>query len=90
MNFFPYDTQFMEWTWSLSVEVQFYVTFPFFLLLLLKLPKRRQLTCLVLLVASSFLVRALVLLESGLKLPSGGLETYDYRPWFLSGVWLTR
>jgi len=82
MNLFPYDEQFMEWTWSLSVEVQFYVTFPLFLVLLYKLRSPWRLPFLVVVVLSSFIVRAVVLATAAIPTPIGGLEVYEWYPWW--------
>jgi peptidoglycan/LPS O-acetylase OafA/YrhL len=82
MNLFPYDEQFMEWTWSLSVEVQFYVTFPLILALLYRLRSSWRFPFLIMLVLSSFIVRAIVLANAGIAIPEGGLEVYNWYPWW--------
>ena len=40
-NFITMNGQFMPWTWSLAVEEQFYIIFPFFLLFFLKFDRFR-------------------------------------------------
>ncbi|HEY2518040.1 MAG TPA: acyltransferase [Polyangiaceae bacterium] len=59
-NFLPQRHMFMDWSWSLAVEEQFYVVLPFFLVGVF-FPTRRKLASLAVLFALSFVVRALVL-----------------------------
>jgi len=60
-NFLSCDQMFMDWTWSLAVEEQFYLVLPLFLLLLF-LRTRHKLAVMGALFAASFVVRARVLL----------------------------
>jgi peptidoglycan/LPS O-acetylase OafA/YrhL len=65
-NYFPMDQQFMAWTWSLSVEVQFYVTFPLFLWVLMKLPSKLRIPFQLVWLLGSFVVAGIVLVNCGI------------------------
>jgi peptidoglycan/LPS O-acetylase OafA/YrhL len=59
-NFLTCDKMFMDWTWTLAVEEQFYVVLPIVLLIVLFRTKHKAKVMLALF-ASSFAVRAIVL-----------------------------
>jgi peptidoglycan/LPS O-acetylase OafA/YrhL len=59
-NFLTCDRMFMDWTWTLAVEEQFYLVLPIFLLVVF-LRTRHKVTVMLALFASSFVVRACVL-----------------------------
>jgi peptidoglycan/LPS O-acetylase OafA/YrhL len=64
-NFLPQRLMFMDWSWSLAVEEQFYLVLPFFLLGVFFRAKgdRAKALSLAALFALSFVVRALVLTQ---------------------------
>ena len=67
-NFVSAERQCMPWSWSLAVEVHFYVAFPFVLLLLYRL-QRSQVTCLFLILLVGVAVRGVTNLHSNQHIP---------------------
>jgi len=67
-NFVPFDRQYMQWTWSLAVEEQFYLLFPLTLLLLYRI-RRFRLSTLLGLLAAAFAIRAWIVQHEGIRLP---------------------
>lgn len=66
-NYLPYAQQVMQWTWTLGIEVHFYVLFP---LAMIALRNRRwYLPVLLVALAASIAVRAYVVLHDGITLP---------------------
>ena len=67
-NFVSAERQCMPWSWSLAVEVHFYIAFPFALLLLYRL-QRSQLTCLFLILLVGVAVRGVTNLQNNQHIP---------------------
>ncbi len=95
-NFLPGAQQCMQWTWSLAVEEQFYLTLPL-VLLLLRRPAFR-LTGLLALLGLGFAVRAFIIWKHELQMPLAPLlgnpkyyEMWDVlyvKPWARFGCFL--
>lgn len=58
-NFISWERHYMQWSWSLAIEEQFYIVFPVVLVFLYRL-RRYRLTILVSLLALAFIIRYLV------------------------------
>lgn len=63
-NFLSFDETFMNWTWSLAVEAQFYIIFPFFLTAIFFKTKHKIKLLLILLIAG-IAVRGGLLIADG-------------------------
>ncbi len=59
-NFISFDESFMNWTWSLAVEEQFYIIFPLFLIYIFYATEKKFLV-LTMLMILSFLIRLLLI-----------------------------
>ena len=66
-NFLPIQQQFMPWTWSLAIEEQFYIIFPFLILLIFR--SQYPLTILISLLVLSFVIRYLLVIYYQFQLP---------------------
>ena len=60
-NFFPYDKQAMNWTWTLAIEEQFYLIYPILLATLVRITRKPE-GWLWGLLGLSFLIRFLVII----------------------------
>jgi len=67
-NFIPAKDQFLNWTWSLAIEEQFYLVFPLFLLGLYRL-RAHRIALLFALLVLGVVIRAVVIYRHDFSLP---------------------
>jgi peptidoglycan/LPS O-acetylase OafA/YrhL len=67
-NMLPAEHLYMPWSWSLAIEEQFYIIFPFLLLILLRL-KRGKILSALLLVLAAFAIRFYVTFTHDIPIP---------------------
>jgi peptidoglycan/LPS O-acetylase OafA/YrhL len=83
-NYVPYEKQYMPWTWSLAVEMQFYILIPFFLTACLSLRKNHVLLLLISIIVIGVFINVLLAMENNLfSIPPihptlGSIEFYSY------------
>ena len=88
-NFIPAPFQFMPWTWSLAIEMQYYIALPILLMLLLSLKKKYAcvsfmmiiLISVIMLVVASLLASRASLITTFPQLLSMGRESIAFFNW---------